>query len=320
MASICVFCGSREGSHPEYSETARKLGVFLASQGHTLIYGGGSTGIMGVLANSVLSAGGHVIGVITTHLARPELMHDSVTSMHVMNDMHQRKAKMHALADAYIALPGGYGTLEEVFEAVTWAQLELHARPMAVLNAQGLYDGLFQLLDTMVSEEFMSPACRSLLTETSTIEALTEWIESQFPENLNAASVIQGRRPLRAGRFVVLRHDHPFLHWDFLLEHGDTAATWRLLAEPVAGVPIPCERIADHRLHYLNYEGPVSGGRGAVMRVAAGFYQTEQIVSASSLNSGTDNDGWSVRFSKTDFAERAVLSGNEQGQLCWLFQ
>lgn len=320
MASICVFCGSREGSHQEYSETARKLGAFLASQGHTLIYGGGSTGIMGVLANSVLSAGGHVVGIITTHLARPELMHDSVTSMHVMDDMHQRKAKMHALADAYIALPGGYGTLEEVFEAVTWAQLELHARPMAVLNVQGLYDGLFQLLDTMVSEEFMSPACRSLLTETSTVESLTDWIECQFPGNLNSASLMRGRSQLRTGRFVILRHDHPFLHWDLLLEHGDTAATWRLLTEPVAGKPIPCERIADHRLHYLTYEGPVSGGRGAVIRVAAGFYQSVHPAEASASDSAIENGGCSVRFSETDFAERAAISLNEHGQLCWLFQ
>ena len=177
MLRVCVFCGARGGDAAVYGASAVQLAEYLASRGHRLIYGGGSTGIMGQLADAMLAAGGEVIGVITTQLAQPELMHLRVRDMRVMADMHQRKALMHELSDVYIALPGGLGTMEEFFEAVTWAQLELHARPIAILNVNGLYDGLVELLDTMKSRGFLSSRCRSLVTVCESVEELCGWLE-----------------------------------------------------------------------------------------------------------------------------------------------
>ena len=176
MARICVFCGSRSGNLPEFSDAAEMLGVSLAESGHTLVYGGGSTGIMGILADAVLQNGGHVIGVIPRYLARPELMHDGVADMRITLDMHERKAQMHSLADAYVALPGGFGTLEELFEAVTWAQLEIHTRPVVVLNICGLFNGLVTMLDQMTEHGFLSQDCRRHLQILSDIAELQEWV------------------------------------------------------------------------------------------------------------------------------------------------
>ena len=178
MARICVFCGSRSGDLAEFTAAAELLGLFLAESGHTLVYGGGSTGIMGILADAVLRNGGRIIGVIPKHLARPELMHDGVADMRVTIDMHERKALMHSLADAYIALPGGYGTLEELFEAVTWAQLEIHTRQVAVLNIGGLFDGLVTMLDEMTERGFLSKECRRHLQVFSKTPQMFEWMAS----------------------------------------------------------------------------------------------------------------------------------------------
>ena len=158
---------------------ARQLGEFLALNGHTLIYGGGGVGVMGAIADVMLERNGNVIGVIPSHLARVEVMHSGGVDMRITADMHVRKALMHELTDIYIALPGGFGTMEELFEAVTWAQIELHARPVAVLNIAGLYDGLVVLLDAMRSRGFLSDQCRSLLTVFETTAALCEWISAQ---------------------------------------------------------------------------------------------------------------------------------------------
>ena len=176
MARICVFCGSRPGALPEFAEAAELLGIYLAQSGHTLVYGGGSTGIMGILADAILQNSGKVIGVIPQHLARPELMHNGVADMRITIDMHERKAMMHSLADAYIALPGGYGTLEELFEAVTWAQLEIHTREVAVLNISGLFNGLVTMLDEMTEQGFLSPDCRRHLKVFSNTAQLLEWV------------------------------------------------------------------------------------------------------------------------------------------------
>jgi len=176
MASVCVFCGSQTGDRPEYVIAARQLGQFLCRNNHTLIYGGGSTGIMGAIADTMLEANGRIVGVIPRHLARVELMHAAVADMRVTNNMHERKALMHELSDVYIALPGGFGTMEELFEAVTWAQLDLHARPIAVLNILGIYDGLIQLVDTMRSSGFLSARCRSILTVNDDTESLLTWL------------------------------------------------------------------------------------------------------------------------------------------------
>lgn len=177
MAAICVFCGSRPGVSPLHVLAAQQLGRYLASRGHSLIYGGGCTGIMGALADSVLSHGGRVIGVIPEHLAVPELMHTGCTELRVTANMHERKALMHDLADAYVALPGGFGTLEELFEAVTWAQLDLHARPLALLNTDHLYDGLVLLLRQMAEQQFLTERCRGLLSVIPTVAELAEWIQ-----------------------------------------------------------------------------------------------------------------------------------------------
>ena len=176
MARICVFCGSRPGDRPEFAEAAELLGIYLAESGHTLVYGGGSTGIMGILADAILQNSGKVIGVIPQHLARPELMHSGVADMRITIDMHERKAMMHSLADAYIALPGGYGTLEELFEAVTWAQLEIHTREVAVLNVCGLFNGLVTMLDEMTEQGFLSLDCRRHLKVFSATAQLLEWV------------------------------------------------------------------------------------------------------------------------------------------------
>lgn len=178
MASICVFCGSRTGAPPEFADTAREFGTWMARHHHRLIYGGGGTGIMGVVADSVLAAGGEVTGIITTQLATIELMHPGVADMRVTANMHERKALMHSLADLYVALPGGFGTMEELFEAVTWAQLELHSHPIAALNQNGVYDGLVHLIDAMTRNDFLKPKYKSLLTFTDSLPQLTAWIQS----------------------------------------------------------------------------------------------------------------------------------------------
>ena len=176
MVNVCVFCGSRAGALPEFGQVAAKLGETLAKQGHTLVYGGGSTGIMGIVADAVLKHNGRIIGVIPKHLARPELMHHRVTDMRITENMHERKAVMHQLADLYIALPGGFGTLEELFETVTWAQLEIHNRPVALLNVAGLFDGLILMLDEMTRQGFLSPTCRSHLSILPALDACSEWL------------------------------------------------------------------------------------------------------------------------------------------------
>lgn len=177
MANICVFCGSKSGHQPEFVAAARELGEYLAQNGHTLIYGGGSTGIMGVIADTVLSKEGPIVGVIPLHLARPELMHSSVSDMRITADMHERKALMHRLSDVYIALPGGFGTMEELFEAVTWAQLDLHAHPVAILNIAGLYDGMVHMIHAMKQEGFLSQKCLNLLSIFHSTSELIEWLD-----------------------------------------------------------------------------------------------------------------------------------------------
>ena len=183
MAHICVFCGSRSGDSQQFADAAAKLGSLIAEYGHTLVYGGGSTGIMGVIADAVLAKNGNIVGVIPRQLARPELMHSGVADMRVTLDMHERKALMHSLADVYIALPGGYGTLEELFEAVTWAQLELHTREVKVLNIGGLYNGLVEMLDRMTETGFLSTACVRHLEIFSTVDEMSAWISSIAREN-----------------------------------------------------------------------------------------------------------------------------------------
>ncbi len=163
MISLCVFCGSSAGGSAAYAEAAAALGAELAARGTTLVFGGGKRGMMGVLADACLARGGRVVGVIPGHLWHLELGHTGVTEMHVVGSMHERKARMAELADAFLALPGGIGTMEEFFEVWTWGQLGLHAKPLGLLNAAGYFDPLIRFLDHMVDERFLRADQRDLV-------------------------------------------------------------------------------------------------------------------------------------------------------------
>ncbi|WP_336041756.1 TIGR00730 family Rossman fold protein [Acinetobacter dispersus] len=154
MNSICVFCGSSLGNDPIYQQMAQATGQEIAAQGKTLVYGGGRSGLMGVVADSALQAGGRVIGVIPNALVDRELAHTGLTELHIVNDMHERKTKMAELSDAFVALPGGAGTLEEIFEQWTWSQLGIHQKPCAFLNVDGFYDDLIKMLHASVERGF----------------------------------------------------------------------------------------------------------------------------------------------------------------------
>ena len=163
MKRICVFCGSATGARPAYAAAARDLGEALVARGLGLVYGGGSVGLMGVLADAVLAAGGEVIGVIPGPLASRELAHAGLTALHVVDSMHERKAMMASLCDGFVALPGGLGTFEETLEVLTWAQLGIHRKPVGVLNVEGYWDGLRHLLAHAVGEGFVRPEYAALL-------------------------------------------------------------------------------------------------------------------------------------------------------------
>jgi uncharacterized protein (TIGR00730 family) len=160
---VCVFCGSNAGVRPEYAAAAREMAAQLAAGGLGLVYGGGNVGLMGVLADAMLAAKAEVIGVIPRSLVEREVAHHGVTRLHVVQTMHERKAMMAQLCDAFVALPGGFGTLEEFFEVLTWSQLGYHRKPCGLLNVAGYYDGLARMLDHGVAEGFISPAHRALV-------------------------------------------------------------------------------------------------------------------------------------------------------------
>lgn len=174
MNSVCVYCGSNLGAKPVYRQAAEALGRELAGRGLRVIYGGGNIGLMGALANAALAAGGEVVGVIPDDLLRKEVGHRGVTELHVVGSMHQRKQMMADLSDGFIALPGGLGTLEELFEALTWSQLSLHIKPCGLLNVDGFFDALLAYLDHARDERFIKPVHRALLLEESDPAALLE--------------------------------------------------------------------------------------------------------------------------------------------------
>jgi uncharacterized protein (TIGR00730 family) len=155
MHALCVFCGSSPGARPEYGDAARALGQVLASRGVRLVYGGGHVGLMGILADAVLAEGGDVIGVITDGLQAREVGHTALPDLRVVPTMHERKALMASLSDAFVALPGGAGTLDEFFEAWTWTQLGIHRKPVGVLNVAGYFDPLLAFLTHAVDERFI---------------------------------------------------------------------------------------------------------------------------------------------------------------------
>ena len=161
--SICVYCGSRLGADPRFAQSARDTGAVIGSQGWELVYGGGKVGLMGMVADATLSAGGTVYGVIPQNLMDKEVGHPGLTELHVVDNMHTRKSMMFERADAFVALPGGIGTFEELFEIWTWYQLGVHHKPFGLLNVAGYYDPLIAMLDSMVAQGFLNPAVRGLL-------------------------------------------------------------------------------------------------------------------------------------------------------------
>jgi uncharacterized protein (TIGR00730 family) len=172
MKSIAVYCGASLGADPVYADAARDLARALVEHNIGLVYGGGKVGLMGVIADEVLRLGGDATGVIPKHLVEREVGHAGLTRLFVVKDMHERKAMMSDLAEGFIAMPGGMGTLEELFEMVTWAQLGIHAKPIGLLNVNGFYDGLASFVDHLVGTGFVRPAHAELLVRDADPDAL----------------------------------------------------------------------------------------------------------------------------------------------------
>jgi uncharacterized protein (TIGR00730 family) len=181
LRRVCVFCGSKAGARPEYADAARAMGATLAAAGIDLVYGGGRVGLMGVVADAVLAAGGEVIGVIPDHMSDREIAHFGLTELRIVSSMHERKALMYELSDGFAALPGGLGTLEELFEITTWSQLGLHAKPTGLLDVDGFYAPLVAFLDQLVAEGFVTDRHRRLLRVASDPAALLERLAA-FPD------------------------------------------------------------------------------------------------------------------------------------------
>ena len=176
---VCVFCGSSYGRRPEYRSATEELGAELVSRSIGLVYGGADVGLMGVLADAVLKAGGEAIGVIPRNLMAKEVGHKGLTKLHVVGSMHERKALMAELSDAFVAMPGGFGTMEEFCEILTWSQLGLHAKPCGILNVLGYYSPLIAMFDHAVEERFLRPENRALVlarqSAAELLQALDEW-------------------------------------------------------------------------------------------------------------------------------------------------
>src|SRR5215472_8588938 len=178
---ICVFCGSSVGARPAYAAAAKELGELMARRGIGLVFGGGCIGLMGTIADAVLAGGGEAIGVIPAGLMQREIGHRGVTKLHVVETMHQRKALMADLSDAFIALPGGYGTLEEFAEILTWSQLGIQVKPCALLNIEGYWDGLLSFLDHAVGEDFVRPENRDMIVVGTGPEEILDKIQAWRP-------------------------------------------------------------------------------------------------------------------------------------------
>ena len=184
MKRICIFTGSRYGKSPEYAAVAVRLGRELVARGCGLVYGGGNVGLMNAIADTVLDSGGEVIGVIPNSLVSREVAHRGLTELRVVQSMHERKAVMAELSDGFIAMPGGIGTMEEIFEVLSWAQLGLHDKPCGLLNAAGYYDPLIQFLDHAVSADFIKPQHRALMIVEERPAALLDRFEQAWRARL----------------------------------------------------------------------------------------------------------------------------------------
>ncbi|MEO6799242.1 MAG: TIGR00730 family Rossman fold protein [Rhodanobacter sp.] len=186
--AICVYCGSSSGKHPEYAELAAAFGQEMARRGIGLVYGGGNVGLMGVIADAVLAGGGKATGVIPRQLVELEMAHPRLSELVVVDTMHQRKTRMYELSDAFVALPGGFGTMDEIFEMLTWAQLGLHRYPCAFLDVRGYYHDLRLLMEHMVAEDFVKPGQRDSVWFGDSMDALFSWMASY--DGGNASRVI----------------------------------------------------------------------------------------------------------------------------------
>ena len=184
MKAICVYCGSSPGRLEAYSSAARALGQALVARDLGLVYGGAGIGLMGMIADTVLQLGGRAVGVIPKGLARKEVVHRHLTELHVTQSMHERKTLMAELSDGFIAMPGGIGTFEEIFEIWTWAQLGIHAKPCGLLNVAGYYDALTTFLDHAAAEQFLKPDQRSLLMVEQQPQALLDRFASYQPPSV----------------------------------------------------------------------------------------------------------------------------------------
>jgi len=181
MKRVCVFCGSNMGTRPIYVEASQEMGRALLRRSIGLVYGGGCIGLMGTIADAMMQGGGQVIGVIPDALVDRELAHGDVTELIIVRSMHERKAKMAELSDAFIAMPGGYGTFEEFCEIITWAQLGMHRKPCGILNVDGYYDPLLALFDRAVTEGFVHPANRLLVIENRNPDQLLDMLANYNP-------------------------------------------------------------------------------------------------------------------------------------------
>ncbi|QNP42023.1 LOG family protein [Lysobacter solisilvae (ex Woo and Kim 2020)] len=197
MRSICVYCGSNAGNKSLYADRAIALGNRLAREGLALVYGGGNVGLMGIVADAVLEAGGEVVGVIPEQLVGWEVAHQGLTRLEVVANMHERKARMFDLADGFVALPGGFGTLDEMFEMLTWRQLGIGDKPCAFLDVDGFYAPLMTMLDRMVEERFLHPDQRRDLWHGDDITSMIEWMRAYRPADANKWMDEKRRKQLR---------------------------------------------------------------------------------------------------------------------------
>lgn len=175
--NVAIYCGSHEGKRPIYLETAKKLGQALAQNGHGIVYGGSNIGLMAAMANEALTVGAKVIGVMPEHLAKLERAHKGLTDLHLVDSMHVRKKMMADLADAYVAMPGGCGTLDEYFEIFTWAQIGLHEKPVILMNIDGYYDALLLHFERMIADGFVREEHRKILKVATTVEELITYLQ-----------------------------------------------------------------------------------------------------------------------------------------------
>jgi uncharacterized protein (TIGR00730 family) len=181
LKRVCVFCGSNTGLRPEYADAARRLARVLSSRGIGVVYGGGNIGLMGIIADAMLEVGAEVIGVIPQSLVEREVAHAGLTALHVVQTMHERKAMMSSLSDAFIAMPGGFGTFDEFFEVLTWSQLGYHRKPCGLLDVAGYFDLMTAMLDHAVAEGFLRPAHRGLVIADRDPEALLQKLADFTP-------------------------------------------------------------------------------------------------------------------------------------------